>query len=71
MPPSGSAQCDQKSMASSVGSALYSSHSSTLSPRTRESRICKICAPLLPERRRESARSRVIVEFAIGWGGSL
>jgi hypothetical protein len=26
---------------------------------------------LLPERRRESARSRVIVEFAIGWGGSL
>ena len=57
VPPSGLAQSDQKSMASSVGSAPYSSHSSTLSPRTIESRIWRICAPLLPALRRENARS--------------
>ena len=67
VPPSGSAQRDQKSMASSVGSAPYSSHSSTLSPRTIVSRIRRICSPLLPERRREIARVRVIVGSAVGW----
>ena len=66
VPPSGLAQCDQKSMASSVGSAPYSSHSSTLSPRTIESRIWRICAPLLPALRREIARSAVIVVLKLG-----